>query len=106
MKSFELLIDKDALNDIQKANRWYEEQLPGLGERFQSQVIHQINSLKSNYLIYTIRYKNVRCMKIKKFPYLVHFRIDQENSIVEIFGVFHTSRSPKIWLKRKSSKKR
>ncbi len=106
MKPLELLIDKDALNDIQKASEWYNEQLLGLGERFQSQVILQINSLKSNYLIYTIRYKNARCMKVKKFPYLVHFRVDKENSVVEIFGVFHTSRSPKIWLKRKSSKNR
>ncbi len=79
MKKFELLIDEEALVDIQQATNWYNQQLPELGTRFQAQVIVQINSLKIHYRGYAVRYKNVRCMLIKKFPYLAHFTIDEIN---------------------------
>jgi hypothetical protein len=45
----ELFIDPEALDDIQKATDWYNEQLPGLGSRFQTQTIKQISSLKYSY---------------------------------------------------------
>jgi mRNA-degrading endonuclease RelE of RelBE toxin-antitoxin system len=101
MKLYQVLIDPDALIDIQKATDWYNEQLQGLGTRFQSQIILQINLLAKNHKHYSIRYKEVRCMLIKKFPYLVHFTVDANRGVIEVFAVFHTSRNPKIWLKRK-----
>jgi len=101
----ELFIDPEALDDIQKATDWYNEQLPGLGSRFQTQTIKQISSLKYSYHRYSIRYKKVRCMLIKKFPYLVHFLVDENRGIVEVFALFHTSHNPKIWLKRKKTKR-
>jgi ParE toxin of type II toxin-antitoxin system, parDE len=79
----ELVIDPDALDDIQKATDWYNEQLAGLGTRFQSQTSAQIASLKNGYHRYSIRYKNVRCMLIKKFPYLVHFLVDEDRGVIE-----------------------
>lgn len=51
--------------------------------------------------MYAIRYEEVRCMLVSKFPYLVHFIIDKRKHLIEIFAVFHTSRNPKIWSKRK-----
>jgi hypothetical protein len=105
MKLYQVLIDPSALIDIQKATDWYNEQLPGLGSRFKSQVVAQINLLAKSHKLYILRYKKVRCMLIRKFPYLVHFTVDANRGVIEVFAVFHTSRSPKIWLKRKSSRK-
>jgi hypothetical protein len=42
----ELIIDPEALDDIQKATDWYNEKFPSLGSRFQHQVITQITSFK------------------------------------------------------------
>ncbi len=100
-----IIIDPEALDDIQKATDWYNEKLVGLGARFQTQVITQITSLKNSYHQHPIRYKNVRCMLIKKFPYLVHFLVHKNIGTIEVFALFHTSRNPKIWLKRKRVKK-
>lgn len=70
----------------------------GLGSRFQKQAKAQINSLKKNPLGSAIRYANVRCLLIKKFPFMIHFTIDDKQKLVEVFAVYHTSRNPKIWI--------
>ncbi len=49
-------IDPEALNDIQGITIWYNEQQPGLGRRFQTTAVKQINSLNRNPHIYAIRY--------------------------------------------------
>jgi hypothetical protein len=36
-----------------------------------------------------------------KIPFLVHYSVDEENFVIEIFAVFHTSRNPQIWMERK-----
>lgn len=95
---YSIKIDTDAYQDIKDAALWYEEQAQGLGGRYKAQVVKQIDSLKKNPLIVAVRYANVRCMKIKKFPFLVHYTV--EESMVTIYAVIHTSRNPEIWKKR------
>jgi hypothetical protein len=68
-----------------------------LGDEFKKQAISQINTLKKNPSFYAIRYVGVRCLLIKNFPFLVHFTIDETNSLVKVFAIFHTSRNPRIW---------
>ena len=97
MKQYRLKIHREALNDIQNITDWYNDKAKGLGTRFQKQVISQINKLKSRGEIYAIRYEDVRCVVIKKFPFMVHFTIDTEKRILTVYAVFHTSRNPRIW---------
>lgn len=98
---FQLLIDTEAFNDIFQAAEWYELQSEGLGIRFRKQVKLQIDGLKNMPFSFSVRYRNVRCMRIKKFPFLVHFTVNESDKIVEVFAVIHCSRNPKIWLKRR-----
>ncbi len=99
MLKFKVQIDSDALHDIQEVTDWYNMQSAGLGSRFQKQVKQQINSLKLKAGYYSVRYSDVRCMTIKKFPFLVHYII--EDSTVKIFAVSHTSRNPLVWKERR-----
>jgi hypothetical protein len=101
-KKYKVKIDTDALTDIQEATYWYNGQAKGLGIRFQKQVILQINSLSTHPNVNRIRYTEVRCMLIKKFPFLVHFTVDETTGTVIVFAVLHTSRNPEIWKKRKN----
>jgi hypothetical protein len=103
MTKFRIKIDSDAILDIQEATDWYNEQLPGLGSRFQKQVKQQINSLKVGAENYSFRYKEVRCMPVKKFPFLVHFIIEDSTRTVKVFAVIHTSRNPTIWKEKRKS---
>ena len=41
-------------------------------------------------------------MSIKKFPYMAHFFINDENNTVEVLAVISTDRNPKIWEEKTS----
>lgn len=103
MPGYKILIDPEALQDIQDATDWYNEQLAGLGSHFQKQVKTQISSLKKNAGVYSVRYEDVRCMLIKRFPFLVHYRVIEKQKIVEILAILHTSRNPMIWSDRRKT---
>lgn len=95
--AYKIIIDEDALLDIQETTNWYNMKLLGLGTKFQTQVIKQINSLKKNPNLFANRYKNVKCCLVEKFPFLIHFLIDEHSKSIQIIAVIHTSRNPKIW---------
>lgn len=103
MKKYKVKIEPEALADIQEITDWYNEVQEGLGKRFQNTAIKQINSLNKDPQIYAIRYKEIRCVVIKKFPYMAHFFINDENNTVEVLAVISTDHNPRIW-KEKTSK--
>lgn len=94
---YKIKIDQEALNDLRKIVIWYNSQLQNLGMRFHKQVKTQINSLKTQPYIYTIRYKDIRCMLVKKFPFMIHYSVNEELHLLEIYAILHTSRNPEIW---------
>jgi len=96
MKRYFIKIDTEALSDIQEIADWYEAQKEGLGYKFRSTVIEQIDRLTSNPQLFATRYREIRCMLVKKFPYMVHFYINSQTFTVEILAVISTDRNPKI----------
>jgi plasmid stabilization system protein ParE len=97
MKKFRIKIDPKALADIQDITDWYNQKQEMLGKRFQDTTIKQINKIAMNPHSFAIRYNEIRCMLIKKFPYMVHFYINEKMGFVEILAVISTQRNPKIW---------
>jgi hypothetical protein len=75
MKRYIVKIEPEALIDIQEITDWNNGKQAGLGGRFQKTAIKQINSLNKDPQIYAIRYKEIRCVIIKRFPYMTHFSI-------------------------------
>ena len=104
MTIYKVKIEPEALADIQEITNWYNVHEVRLGKRFQDTTIKQINSLRKDPHIYAVRYDEIRCMIVKKFPYMVHFTINTENNTVEVLAVISTERNPKIW-QIKTSKK-
>ncbi len=89
-----------AKSDIQGSIKWYNEQQAGLGRRFHAEVKETFEHLRTNPFFQN-RYDVVRCLPLKKFPFMVHFTVDEENKQVVINAVFHTSLHPKIWKRNK-----
>jgi plasmid stabilization system protein ParE len=102
MKKYKVKIEPEAFTDIQEITDWYNKAQAELGKRFQDTAIKQINSLNKDPQIYPIRYKEIRCILIKKFPYMAHFYINDENNTVEVLAVISTDRNPKIWTEKTS----
>ncbi len=96
---FELLIQRDAESDIQQAIDWYDEKQSGLGEKFHKEVLSAFSKLAS-YPFYQIRYNEVRCLPLKKFPFMLHYSVNEVLHTVTLRAVLHTSRSPEVWRKK------
>lgn len=103
MKKYIIKIAPEALAEIQEITHWYNEAQAGLGKRFQNTAVKQINALKKDPQVYAIRYKEIRCVVINKFPYMVHFYINNENKTIEILAVISTDRNPEIWKEKTSN---
>jgi hypothetical protein len=86
--------------DLVQAVDWYNDRQFGLGRRFFNQIKTQTAKLSTSALFFAVKYDNIRCMQIQKFPYLVHYRVNEQTSTVKVEALFHTSRDPEIWHKR------
>jgi len=92
-----LIIKQRAHVMMQEAFDWYEQQKPGLGELFITELNTYFNKLKSNPGFYGKIYKNFRQVVLKKFPYALVYEIIKTD--VLLFAVFHTSRNPNFKFK-------
>jgi addiction module RelE/StbE family toxin len=90
--SFTVVIEKKALKDVQKAIDYYDEQITGLGEKFNTTINKHI-SIIANNPFYQLRYKDYRALPIKKFPYLILFYIHENFNTVYITAIFHTKQN-------------
>jgi hypothetical protein len=99
-QSFNLKIQPEALEDIQEAIYYYNSQQKELGNRFYNEVEKPLELLKRNPF-FQIRYDDVRCLPIKRFPFMIHFFITENNKIVIIYAVINTHKNPaKSWIKK------
>lgn len=98
---YQLLISDESRLDIFDAYSWYESRLLGLGKAFELCLDAGLNSIQRNPQIFQKRYKHLRICFIDRFPYGIHYLIDEDT--IKVLGVFHTSRNPKNWLSRLKS---
>lgn len=97
--AYNVVIEENALNDIQQAIDYYDEQLIGLGEKFENAIHKNIIKLAKNPF-FEMRYDNIRCFPIKKFPFMIHFEVQENKNNIRILAVFHTSRNINLVKKR------
>ncbi|MDO9254635.1 MAG: type II toxin-antitoxin system RelE/ParE family toxin [Bacteroidales bacterium] len=98
--AFILLFAAEVQEDLQQGIDWYNEQQKGLGSRFFTSVKEQITRISKSPASIAIRYDEVRCVKIRDFPYLIHFMIFPDTNTVKIIAVFSTHRDPQMWKSR------
>ena len=94
MKVFSISFSPLALEDTGQAFDYYEQQQPGLGKRFTAQLQLTLNAIKRNPFFASVHYDDIRCARVKKFPYLVHYHIDETDALVTIIAVYSTHREP------------
>ncbi|MFV8392722.1 type II toxin-antitoxin system RelE/ParE family toxin [Flavobacterium sp. LB2P6] len=96
--NYETVILEEAKHDFKETFEWYKSIQPKLGERYKSSFKESLKIIKSNPLLFQIRYDDNRVALIENFPYLIHFNI--HNNKIVIKAVFHTSRNAEIWIER------
>lgn len=97
---FKVEYNPDFFNDIAQAVDWYNEKQVGLGDRLLNIVKKQTTKLSTSALHFSMKYDDIRCLAVDKFPYLIHYRVNEQTKTVKVEAIFHTSRDPKIWNER------
>jgi hypothetical protein len=97
---FKVIYNPEFFNDIALAVDWCNNKKAGLGDRLFNNVKKQTARLSTSALHFAIKYNNIRCLCIKKFPYVVHYQVDEQSKTVKVEALFHSGRNPKIWNER------
>ena len=94
---YKVIILPLAKKDIRATFNWYEQQKIGLGVRFSANLRNKVYLIQQNPTSFNCKYDEVRIAVISVFPYLILYRIDEDNKSVIISAVLHTSQNPKNW---------
>ena len=87
-----------ARHEFDEAALWYEERRRGLGVQFVSEIDHAIDLATENPERFPVMHRDVRCVRVRRFPYSVFFRAESRRIVV--LAVFHARRDPSVWKQR------
>ncbi len=96
--SLPIVLRPEAQTDLLEARDWYEQQRPGLGEAFLERVDQMFSRIRDMPELYAGVLRDVRRGKLRKFPYVVYYRVLADR--IEVIGLLHGSRDPKVWQDR------
>ncbi len=81
--------------DIADACKWYEARQNGLAKRFLDEFNEYSELIAKNPLHFPVKFtERFRFAVLKRFPYFILFKVQEEEKVIYIMSVFHTSRSP------------
>ncbi|UII28774.1 type II toxin-antitoxin system RelE/ParE family toxin [Fulvivirga maritima] len=95
--NYSVSIAEAAEADIREAFLWYQDKNDNLGLRFEKHILKAVESIRSNPFKTQIRYDSIRVFFLKKFPFGIHFRVNEATNSILILAVFHTSKDSKKW---------
>lgn len=98
MKKYTLVADPRVEDDLKEARDFLNSRRKGFGSKFLSEYRRALKSLQNSPL-FQVRYKEVHCLPMKTFKYMIHFKIDEQNKMVHIYAVLSTHQDPdKHWI--------
>lgn len=98
--NYNLVILEQAQEDINQAYEYYSEISLSVLQSFDGQLERVYQSLEINPF-FQFRYKKLRALPFKSFPYMVFFDINEQEKAVYIYSVFNTNQDPEKYPKVK-----
>ena len=91
--AYKIIVSPRAQKEIENAIDYYALYSSNAPKKFISLLQDTYNTLTTNPF-FNIQYKNIRILKIHKFPYSIYFTVNEKQSIVRILACFHNKRNP------------
>ena len=79
---FKIQISEEAEFQLFEACFYYSEINEDLAERFNNEIVKTIDYLKENPEYFQNRYRGIRILLTKKFPYSVHYLVKDDTVFV------------------------
>jgi plasmid stabilization system protein ParE len=93
-----LIVRPEAESELLDAIDWYEARSPGLGSELLRCIDACFQRVLRNPELYPVVHRGIRMAIVRRFPYLVLYRLGDES--ISVIAVFHAKRDPKIWRSR------
>lgn len=84
-----------AADEVAEAYAWYEDEEPGLGERFLHAVADAAGRAAAEPALYPVVRGDVRRILVGPFPYGLFYRVLREQVVV--VACYHLHRDPRGW---------
>lgn len=91
--SYLVKIEEDAKFDIADSFDYYNEVSPYLADKFLNEVKETLDYISLNPLLFKIVYNDYRQVPVKRFPYVIVYKVDE--SIIKVYRLFPTKKDPK-----------
>lgn len=92
-----IVLTSDAEQEFDAAADWYHQQA-GLGAQFITNVRDALGRIAHMPDLHAVVYRDIRCANVRRFPYNIYYRIDQER--IEVIAILHGHRDPLTWKSR------
>jgi plasmid stabilization system protein ParE len=90
---YKIIVSPKAQLDIEKAIDYYAEKSEKAPKKFIEHLAYSYKAISINPYFF-LYYKNIRGLKIKKFPYSLFFIINEKQKTVKILSCFHNKKHP------------
>ena len=84
-----------AKGHLSSARKWYEDQEPGLGERFLQAVSERLAMIADHPEAFPLYGGRTRRAPVAVFPYLVFYLVRERT--IDVIAVLHEKRKPRRW---------
>lgn len=93
-----LVFRPEVRDEINEACKWYDQRLRNLGDRFLAAVELALESIQANPCACGLVHRDVRAALLKRFPYLIYYRI--EASRIVVVAIQHGRQHSRRWKSR------
>jgi plasmid stabilization system protein ParE len=93
-----LIVNPEAEADLNEAWRWYEAERVDLGNDLIAAVDAVLSRIARAPRLYAKVFDELRLALVRRFPYAVVHRIDDDQ--ITVVAVYHTHRDPRGWQSR------
>ena len=90
--SHTILFSLKALEDYDEARLWYQNHNETAKSNFEKAIGQGLSKIETSPKAYSPRFEDVRMMPMKKFPYLICYRVDDIKKIVTVIAVWHQAK--------------
>jgi toxin ParE1/3/4 len=91
---YKISVSPRAQKEIIDTIDYYTPHNPDVPNNFIVQLLKIYGILETNPF-FRLRYKNVRALKLKKFPYSLYYTVNETQKLVKVLSCFHNKRNPK-----------
>ena len=97
-KRYKIELSDEAESDFDKSYEYYSYKNEKVANDFFKNVNNSLEEIAKNPSTYPKVINEVRKYVIKKFPFIIYYKIEQ--LIIKIIAIFHANRNPEIWKDR------